>query len=315
MIAALIVLAVLESAASPGLKTGPTSPPTLEAAFRPTRSAAVQPDRATLKRQLAEAGERDHSVRALMQLARLSAEDGDAKNAVAALRSALAIAPNSEDVLAAFAELSLTIHAPVQAILTLESLTRMCPTEPRYAYQLGVGLMMAGDMPAAIDALRNANTLEPDRALTLLALGLAYNNQKLYTDARPMLRRALDLDPQSLETLAALAEAEAGSGDLESAERDATRARTRAADNATANFVIGMVRMAQQRYPEARDALLTAAASDPTSPKPEYQLSLVYARLGDQASADQHLARYREKLRALEAAIDALHTRGAGSVR
>jgi tetratricopeptide (TPR) repeat protein len=275
----------------------------------------AQPDRAALKRQLADAGERGHSVRALMQLAHLYAEEGDAARAAGALRSALQIAPNSEDVLAAVAELSLTTHATVQAILTLESLTRLCPTEPRYAYELGVGLMMAGDMPAALDALRKANTLEPNRPLTLLALGLVYNNQKLYTDARPLLRRALDLDPGSLETLAALAEAEAGSGDLESAERDATRALSLAGTNATANLVVGMVRAAQQRYPEARDALLTAASSDPKSPKPEYQLSLVYARLGDQAAADQHLMLYREKLRALEAAVEALHKGSGGTGR
>jgi len=274
-----------------------------------------QPDRAELKRQLTEAGERRHSVRALLQLARLYSEEGNADAASGALREALQLAPNSEDVLAAFAELSLTLHAPVQAILALESLTRLCPTEARYAYQLGVGLMMAGDMPVATDALRSANALEPDRPLTLLALGLALNNQKLYTDARPLLRRALDLEPDRVETLAAYAEAQAGSGDLEGGERDATRALARAPDNATANLVIGMVRMSQQRYIDARDALLRAAAAEPRSPKPEYQLSLVFSRLGDQADADQHLAQYREKLRALEAAVEALQKRAGAAAR
>jgi tetratricopeptide (TPR) repeat protein len=320
MIALLLIGVLLQAAPRP--KTHPPTPSADQTTRVDTNAlmtrvgeALSRGDRAEAKRLLSEAGERGHSVRALMQLARLYAEEGNANGAAGALRSGLALAPNSEDVLASFAELSLTVHAPVQAILTLESLTRLCPTEPRYAYQLGVGLMMAGDMPAATDALRRANTLDPDRPLTLLALGLAYNHQKLYTDARPLLRRALDLDPESLETLAALSEAEAGTGDLASAERDASRALSRAGSNATANLVIGMVRMAQQRYPEARDALLAAATADPRSPKPEYQLSLVFSRLGDQASADQHLAQYREKLRALEAAVEALHKHSRGAKR
>ena len=312
MIAVLLAAMLMQQ---PGLKARPTSGADSNLLITRAGDAITRGDRAEAKRLLSEAGDKHHSVRALMLLARVYAEEGNANGAGSALRAAIAIAPNSEDVLAAFAELSLTVHAPVQAILTLESLTRMCPAEPRYFYQLGVGLMMAGDMPAALDALRKANTLEPDRPLTLLALGLAYNNQKLYTDARPLLRRALDLDPESVETLAALSESEAGSGDLESAERDATRVLSRASTNATANLVIGMVRMAQQRYPDARDALLAAAAADPRSPKPEYQLSLVYARLGDQANADQHLAQYRDKLRALEAAVDALHKRSGGMGR
>jgi Tfp pilus assembly protein PilF len=260
MIAALLVSLMLQTV-PPGLKTRPTT----DTAALVTRAneALARGDRTGAKRLLTEAGENGGSVRALLQLAQVYTQEKDVSGAGTALNTALKLAPDSEDVLAAFAEFSLSVHAPMQAILTLESLTRMCPAEPRYAYQLGVALMMGGDMAAATDALRKANALEPERPLTLLALGLVYNNQKLFTDARPVLRRALDLDSSSIEALAALSEAEAGVGDLESAERDATRTLARAAGNATASLVIGLVRMAQQRYPEARDALLTAAASDP----------------------------------------------------
>jgi tetratricopeptide (TPR) repeat protein len=160
--------------------------------------------------------------------------------------------------------------------------------------------------------LRRANALDPDRPLTLLALGLAYNNRKQYVEARPLLRRALDLGPDNVDTLAALSEAEAGAGDVGAAERDASRALQRAPANATANFVIGIVRISQQRYSEARDALLAAAVADPVSPKTEYQLSLVFARLGDQTASDEHRALYERKLRAVEQAVDALHRQSAG---
>jgi tetratricopeptide (TPR) repeat protein len=301
-----MLIALLCQAASSGAP-GPD-----RAALLSRAGAALERgDRAAAKQSLSMAAERFGSVRALLQLARLESEDGRGAEAMRALQSARVLAPNSEEVLASFAELSLRIGAPVPAVLTLESLTRLYPGEARYAYQLGVALMSAGDIPASIDALRRANTLEPDRPLTLLALGLAFNNRKQYADARALLRRALDLDSTSLEALAALSEAEAGEGDLASAERDAARALERDAGNATANLVTGLVRMAQQRYPEARDALLAAAAADPRSAKPDYQLSLVYARLGDTAASERHLGLYRDKLRALDDAVKALNdTRG-----
>ena len=308
MIAALLVSLVLQAPVAPSHAAVPDRATLLARAD----DAAKKGNRAEAKRLLTTAGERYHSVRALLQLARLQSEEGNGDAAMRALRDARSLAPNSEDVLAAFAELSLTTHALVPAILTLESLTRMYPEEPRYQYLHGVALMRAGAVPDAIEPLRKANTLEPDRPQTLLALGLAYNNRKQYPDARPLLRRALDLDPQNVETLAALSEAEAGAGDLEAAERDAGRAMQQAPANATANFVTGIVRMAQQRYPEARDALLAAAVADSASPKAEYQLSLVYARLGDQAASNEHRSLYEQKLRAIERTVEALHGKKSG---
>src|SRR4029453_9819989 len=131
--------------------------------------------RAEAKRLLAWAGARFESVEALLPLSRLKSEDGEAAAALDSLRKARAAAPNSEDVLSAFAQMSLAAGAPVPAIVALDSLTRICPTVPQHRYLLGVALRKAGDMPAAVDALREAERLEPNRPLTLLALGIALN--------------------------------------------------------------------------------------------------------------------------------------------
>ena len=109
---------------------------------------------------------------------------------LAALAKARDLAPNSEDVLSAYAQLSLAVKRPMPAVLALEALTRMCPSVAQYHYLLGVGLMAIGDMPAAVAALSEADRLEPERAVTLLALGLALNNRKEYADARSVLRRS-----------------------------------------------------------------------------------------------------------------------------
>ena len=54
---------------------------------------------------------RTESVRALMQLARTQVQEGKAPAALDSLRKARALAPNSEEVLSAFAQVALTARA------------------------------------------------------------------------------------------------------------------------------------------------------------------------------------------------------------
>ena len=109
---------------------------------------------------------------------------GEPQRSLETLRRALVLAPNSEEVLSAYARVALAARAPVTAILTLEPLARVLPSVMEYHYLLGVALMQAGDMPSAVFALQDALALEPNRAVTLVALGLAFNSQKLYAEAR-----------------------------------------------------------------------------------------------------------------------------------
>jgi tetratricopeptide (TPR) repeat protein len=239
-------------------------------------------------------------VQALLQQARAQSRDGNAAAALETLRRARELAPNAEEVLSAFAQLSLAVRAPVAALTALEPLSRMCPTVAEYRYLTGVAYLQAGALPEATDALRDAHRLEPDRALTLVALGLTLNGRKLYAEARPLLLRSLELEPENVDALAALAEAEEGSGDLEKADAFVRRALARRDAHATANLVAGLVLMRQERYAEARDAFLKAVAAEPGLTKAHYQVSLAYARLGDQANAEKHVELYRLKLRESE---------------
>ena len=266
--------------------------------------------RAEAKRMLKAAADGFGSVTALLQLARLQMGEGDASGALDSLQKARALAPNSEDVLGAFAQVALAARRPVPAAGALEALTRMCPEVAQYHYLLGVALMSAGDTVRATDSLQTADRLEPGRALTLAALGLAFNARKQFADAKTVLTRSLEVDPEKPETVAALAEAEASLGELAAAEEHAGRALAASASDATAHLVIGMVRLQQARYEEARDALVKAAAADPQSPKADYQLSLVYARLGDTANSERSLESYRRKLADMNARVKAMRTGG-----
>lgn len=298
------------------------------------KTPAPTPDRGVLLKQAAEAqqagrheeaisllrlaAERYQSVYAYLELAREQSRTKDLAAALSSLSKARALAPNAEDVLSAYSQIALALKQPMPAVLSLQSLTRMCPSVSQYHYLLGVGLMAIGDMPSAVEALTEANRLEPNRALTLLALGLALNSRKHFAEAQTTLTRSVELQPDSPEAVAALAEAEAGLGNFDTATTHAMRALQQTPASPTANLVMGLVLMERRDYAAARDALLKAAAADPDSPKAVYQLSLVYARLGDDASARRYVTIYQEKLRGVEERIKALRAGGSlasGQVR
>jgi tetratricopeptide (TPR) repeat protein len=250
-------------------------------------------DESVAEQQLESVTERFDSVRALLQLARLQARQGESQKAAATVRRAEEIAPNSEAVLVARAKVSLAVRAPVVAIQALESLSRMGLTAAEPSYLLGVARLEIGDMPGAIEALQQSLELDPQRPLALIALGTALSSQKQFAQAREVARKSLLLAPDNAEALAVLAEAEEGLGEVAAAEEHAAQALARDPENAGALVTIGRIRMTQGRYEEARDALLEAVASEPEMAKAHYQLSLAFARLGDRESSHKHVEIYR----------------------
>ena len=304
-----------------GLSTGnqPAQPP--------AKAASPVPERAALMKQAADAqeagrndeairlmrlaAERYQSVQAYLELARLQSRTKQSAAALDSLLKARALAPNSEDVLSAYAQLTLAVKQPMPAVFALQSLTRMCPSVSQYHYLLGVGLMAIGDMPSAVEALTEADRLEGERALTLLALGLALNNRKHFAEARTALVHSIELQPESIEAVAALAEAESGLGNFDAAAGHAERVLQRSPASATANLVMGLVLIERRDYAGAQEALRKAMSADPDSPKAVYQLSLVAARLGDEAAARRYVGLYQEKLRAVEERIKMLRAGGS----
>lgn len=264
---------------------------------------------AAAERQLRSVIERFESVRAMLDLARIEARRGDSDAASQTIRRALELAPNSEEVLSAFARLSLAQRQPVPAVRALEPLQRMHPSVPDYPYLLGVARLQIGENDGAIEALHRALELQPHDPKTLTALGLAFNNQKQFAEARDVLARSVEIDPDNYEGLAALAEAEEGLGELESAERHALAALALSADHSGAHLALGKIRMNRQEHLGARDALEQAVAADPTSAKAHYQLSLAYARLGEVEKSRHHLELYRDALKQTENYLIELRTR------
>lgn len=249
------------------------------------------------------------SARGLFELARKQAGAGQTTEALETLRKARTLAPNSEEVLSAYARTSLAARLPVQAIDVLVPLTRMCASCADYHYLLGVALLQAGDAVSAVDPLRAAETIDPNRPLTLIALGIALNDRKLYAEAKPVLQRAFELQPENLEALAALAEAEEGLDELDLAESHARKVLAATSTSPSAHLVLGMVQMKRGQYADARDSLLAAVAAGNTLQKAHYQLSLVYARLNDEENSRKHLELYRRSLQEMQERLKSVRAR------
>ena len=144
---------------------------------------------------------------------------------------------------------------------------------------LGVAWMHAGDMPARVDSLRHAETLEPNRASTLCA-GPALNARNQYADAQTVLSRVLDLEPENLDAAAALAEAEEAQGDAP-ARRSARAARSTSLQRMrrTSSWEWCGSSRSATRTPATRFDAVDPRRT-PRSPKAHYQISLAYARVG-----------------------------------
>lgn len=266
------------------------------------------------ERELRTLAERYDSPRALHRLAQLRWRRGDGEEAAKLMLEALDLAPSSTALLDTFARISLARRQPVPAIVALEALLRMRPSDREHSYLLGVARLQVGDMAGAVEVLEDAVERRPDEPLPWTALGLALNNLKRYAAARDALERAERLAPDSAETLAALAEALAGLGENEAAEAYARRALARDPRQPTAHLVQGLLRMEEGRYAAARDALeaALAGADGPASTKIHYQLSQAYARLGDAESSRRHVELYRRALEEREAHLLEIRRAGLG---
>lgn len=249
------------------------------------------------------------SVRAMLQLAQLRARAGSSDEAYELVNEALRRAPNSEDVLATFARLSLERSMPAPAIGALEALVRMHPLHSRYSYLLGVAFLQVGELDFAVSSLEEVIRREPDDLLARVALGSAMNRQQRFEAALAILEDAVRLDPENLQAMATLAEAEQGAGRLADAEAHARRVLSRDANHAIANAVLGIILLERGEFVDARDSLLRAVASMPDSPKALYQLSLAHARLGEMEESAAAIERYRAALRAEEEQLRALRSR------
>ena len=250
------------------------------------------------------AGDRHQSAQAYLEAARLQDAAGNHAAAFETVRRPARSAPNSEEVLSAFAQVALATKQPLPAASHAAVADANLPDRRAVSLPARRRAAGMGDLPGASTRWR-AERLEPDRAMTLLALGLVLNNRNQFAEAKAVLSRCLELEPDNIEARRRWPKRKRARQPRRRGAH-AQRVLTRRPRQRDRQLVLGWSCWNRRDYAEARDALLKAVAAEPDSPKAHYQLSLVYARLGDEANAKKHLEIYQEKLRGDEERIEIL---------
>jgi tetratricopeptide (TPR) repeat protein len=232
------------------------------------------------------------TVTAMQAQARKVAQSGQYQKSAVVLRQALLWAPNSTELLYDYGVVELHLGAPVETVRALRAATRLEADNAQYLYVLGLAHLWTGDLDSGSVVLRRVTELEPQKAAAHLALAVALHDQKKFDESSLALDRVLALDPGNTEGLYLLSDIAQNRGDLDRAALLARRALERRPGHPGANLVLGIAMMKQEKWADARNALESAAAADPGSPRVQYQLSILYSRLDEPEKASEARRKY-----------------------
>ncbi|MBL9126685.1 MAG: tetratricopeptide repeat protein, partial [Verrucomicrobiales bacterium] len=138
----------------------------------------------------------------LMNSGRNHLEQGDAPNAIAVYRRALALAPGDLDLRLNLANAHLLAGDAPAAIAEAEEATRIDPNAAAAHFLMGSARLRLGQLTEAVQSLENANRIEPGVTATLFQLGLARHGLKQWEAAIAVFREGLALDPNRLHSSA-----------------------------------------------------------------------------------------------------------------
>jgi len=141
--------------------------------------------------------ERPDDTESRIQLARALERRGTPEEAVATLKEAVSQLP-SPDVYEALASTLQRQGRAAEAVSLLKDAVARQPREAALRYALGSMLLSAGDEAGAISAMREVLEVEPDHAAAMNFIGyLLAQRGRDYTEAERLVKRALELRPDT----------------------------------------------------------------------------------------------------------------------
>jgi tetratricopeptide (TPR) repeat protein len=235
-------------------------------------------------------------------------------------------ATQSPAVAIQLAEVFLEGQAPELAIQALDGASAHRHLMPARAFYLrGRALQATGNTSGALKELRTALARNPKDVETLVAMAAIQAAQNNHEDSVASLRRAYALDPDSAAVLRPLIVEGVKAGNRRLATRAARVLATKNPENLddlylsaaamlegkdfeTASSIfekyvtqrpedskgflgLGIAQLAQQHFPEARNALQRALQLDPNLADAEYQLGALAEREGAASESVQHFER------------------------
>lgn len=234
------------------------------------------------------------SARILQTLSAIALKLGDKAKAWEYIAHARRLAPNSAQVVFAFAGVSLENYLISEAITALRLLLLREPDNPEYLMMLGnTVLESATEFSKAVGYFSRYVELVPDQALGHMMLGYAHYVNRDYDKAEPELNRTLELEPDFLEARYYLAMIDFHRNqDPEAVTRLEDLLRL-APDHGKARATLGKIFLRQRRFEDAVRELRRAAELTGGSSDIHFNLSRAYSQLGNRTEAEQQLAVYQ----------------------
>jgi tetratricopeptide (TPR) repeat protein len=253
--------------------------------------AAVQKQFARAEEHLTAAlAIKSDDVATLRALARVARLNGNPEKALSHLVKARRLAPNSPAVLYDFGLTAFQMDLFLDALPVFDRLHRAHQREPAYLYALAAVRWRLGETVETARLMNSYIALQPSDPAGFYLLGAALLQQDLFVKARAAFERSLSLktDPQTEYLLGVTIEK---LGQRSAAIETFQRVIRKRPDHAAAFSALGSAYREAGNYAEARTALERAVALDPNDLRANYQLGLVYAKLGDNEAAKRLFAR------------------------
>jgi len=223
-------------------------------------------------------------VGTLRALARVARATGNFEKALSHLIEARRLAPQSPAVLYDFGVTTLQMDLVLDALPVFEQLHRDYPREPAYLYGLAAAHWKKGNTGETTRLLNQYVALRPRDPSGWYLLGAALLRQEKTSEANAALQKSLFLNGD-VDTEYLFAVSFDKLGDRHAAIKIFQEIVRTHPDHAATRAALGTIYRESGRYAEARVELERAVELDANDLRANYQLGLVYAKLGEKDAA------------------------------
>ena len=229
-------------------------------------------------------------VATLRALAKVARAAGNLEKALSHLVEARRLAPNSPAVLYDFGATTLQMGLVLDALPVFQRLQRDHPSEPAYLYGLAAAHWTKGEVAETTRLMNSYVMLQPRDPSGWYLLGAALLRQERTSEAQSALQRSLGLkaDPDTEYLLGASFEK---AGNRDAAMKIFQKVILSRPEHAAAHAALGAAYREAGMVAEARVELERAVELDVNDLRANYQLGLVYAKLGDKEAAQKMFER------------------------
>jgi tetratricopeptide (TPR) repeat protein len=236
------------------------------------------------------AGTKEGDVRGMVGLAGAYSSQKQYDKAIQILTDELKKSPGNDAVTRMLGLTALEAKRYPLAIENLRSVAASNPKSVSDQVNLAESYRLSGDETKSVEVLENAKGADSKDPAALMVLATAFYNNGRLGDARDIVSRVVQLQPDNPGALNALAFAitETG-GDLNEAQKLIQRALQRDANNSSAKDTLGWIYLKTNRADDALQIFSNLVDKNPEEPSFHYHLGAALAKKGEGSRARAEL--------------------------